>query len=375
MLQAMYPSYGNLAFDYTFEASDYFSAFGRSVAALGDLDGDGVVDLAVGASGDDDGVSYAGAVFVLFLATDGKSESAQKISILHGNLGTFYTLVEFDRFGNSLAAPGDVDSDGVVDLAVGSTGGDDGGTDAGAMYMIFLETSGNIKSAQKISMLYGNLDAFYTLDSGDVFGTSIAAPGDIDGDGVVDLAVSARGDDDGSSSAGAVYVIGLQTNGNVKSAQKISMLYGNFDSFYTLNYDSGLGYSVAALGDVEGDGVIDLAAGTFYDHDEGGESGSAFILFLQTEGIVKSAQKISNLYGNFDTFYTLGLFYWFGQSVAALGDINGDGMEDLAVGATGDNDGGPGEGSVFLLCLQSDGSVGNANKLSALYGNLNFFTL
>jgi hypothetical protein len=172
-----------------------------------------------------------------------------------------------------------------------------------------------------------------------------------------------------------VYVIGLQTNGNVKSAQKISMLYGNFDSFYTLNYDSGLGYSVAALGDVEGDGVIDLAAGTFYDHDEGGESGSAFILFLQTEGIVKSAQKISNLYGNFDTFYTLGLFYWFGQSVAALGDINGDGMEDLAVGATGDNDGGPGEGSVFLLCLQSDGSVGNANKLSALYGNLNFFTL
>jgi hypothetical protein len=245
------------------------------------LDGDGVVDLAVGASGDDDGVSYAGAVFVLFLATDGKSESAQKISILHGNLGTFYTLVEFDRFGNSLAAPGDVDSDGVVDLAVGSTGGDDGGTDAGAMYMIFLETSGNIKSAQKISMLYGNLDAFYTLDSGDVFGTSIAAPGDIDGDGVVDLAVSARGDDDGSSSAGAVYVIGLQTNGNVKSAQKISMLYGNFDSFYTLNYDSGLGYSVAALGDVEGDGVIDLAAGTFYDHDEGGESGSAFILIFR----------------------------------------------------------------------------------------------
>ena len=362
--------YGSVSAFYTLEAGD---AFGVSVAAIGDLDGDGVGDLVVGANEDDDGGSNTGSVYVFFLGTDGTVISAQKLSMLYGNFNSFYTLAADDRFGLTILPLGDVDSDGVADLAVGAGLDDDGGSIAGAAYILFLKTDGTVMNAQKLSALYGNFNAFYTLIANDLFGRSVAAPGDLDGDSVVDMAVGAVYDTDGGSLAGAVYLLFLETDGTCKSVQKMSNLHGSFNTYYTLAASDHFGVSMTSLEDLNGDSVIDLAVGAYQDDDGGTDAGAACILFLETNGTVKDAQKLSNTYGSFNSHYTLSTGVLFGSGVAALGDINGDGVVDMAVGVYHDDDGGASAGAVYTLFLNSDGTIKNAQKMSNLYGNFNTF--
>ena len=313
---------------YTIEAGDQF---GYAIAALGDLNGDGISDLAVGASNDDDddGGASAGSVYLFFLGSDGIVKSAQKLSMLYGNFNSFYTLAADDRFGLTVIPLGDVQGDDVVELAVGAGLDDDGGSYAGAAYILFLETDGVIKNAQKLSALYGNFNTFYNLVANDIFGRSIAALNDVDGDSVVDMAVGAVYDTDGGSRAGAVYFLFLETDGTCKSVQKISNLYGNLNTYYTLTASDHFSVSMASLQDLDGDSVIDLAVGAYQDDDGGTNAGAMYILFLDTDGTVKGAQKLSNTYGSFNSYYTLSASVLFGSGVAALGDIDGDGVMDL----------------------------------------------
>jgi len=188
---------------------------------------------------------------------------------------TFYTFSTSGTsgfFGRSMAALGDIDGDGVLDLAVGAHYDSDGGTQAGSvLYVLFLETSGSVINAQKLSALHGNIDAFYVVETADYFGVSVAALGDLDGDGVGDTAVGAHDDDDGpAGNIGAVHMLFLETNGNVKDANKISAFHGNLNSFYALETGIRFGISATTLGDVDGDGVVDLAVGADFDHDYDG---------------------------------------------------------------------------------------------------------
>ena len=119
------------------------------MASLGDLDGDGVADLAVGAYGDDDGGSGRGAVYILFLNADGTVKAETKISSTQGGLTG--PLDDYDYFGWSVASLGDLDGDGVADLAVGASHDDDGGTDVGAVDILFLSAAGTVKHEMKLS--------------------------------------------------------------------------------------------------------------------------------------------------------------------------------------------------------------------------------
>ena len=341
--------YGNLNFFYNLNSYD---SFGLAVTALSDVNGDSIRDLAVSAFLDDDGGADAGAVYVLFLNSDDNVKTAQKVSMNHNNFGTFYTLDAKDGFGHSLESLGDIDSDGIIELIVGAYEDDDGGTDAGAVYTLFLDTTGNVTGAQKISALYGDLSSFYTLVAGDKFGNTIASLGDLDGDDEVDMAVGSYKDIDGGTRVSAVYVLFLKSNKHVKKAQKLSMLYGDLNVFYTLEAEDHFGSSVAALGDLNGDGAVDMAVGTVHDDDGGLNAGAVYVLFLASDGKIKNAQKISMLYGNFSSFYTLGAWDRLGHSAAALGDIDGDGVMDLAVGAYGDDDGVSGTGAVYVINLE-----------------------
>lgn len=332
---------------------DNLDRFGVSLANLGDLDGDGVTDLAAGAFSDDDGGSGRGAVWVLFLNADGTVKAHQKISDTEGGFGG--VLDNFDTFGNALATLGDLDGDGIVDLAAGAERDDDGGADRGAVWVLLLNSDGTVKAEQKISDLVGGFGG--VLDNGDLLADSLAGPGDVDGDGIFDLAAGARGDDDGGTDRGAVWVLLLNADGTVKAEQKISDLAGGFDG--VLDDSDVFGRAVAGLGDVDGDGVPDLAVGARKDDDGGTDRGAVWGLLLNPDGTVRVEQKVSDLFGGFGG--QLDDLDGFGTSLAILGDLNGDGMPELAVGATGDDDGGTDRGAVWVLT----GSAAAAPLLAA----------
>ena len=324
--------------------------FGWSMASLGDLDGDGVGDLAVGVLWDDDGGDKRGAVWILFLNTDGTVNSHQKISDTEG--GFTGILNDGDSFGSSVARLGDLDGDGVGDLAVGARSDDDGGggnNNRGAVWVLFLNTDGTVKAHQKISDTEGGFTGI--LDDFDQFGISTAWLGDLDGDGVGDLAVGAHGGDDGGDARGAMWILFLNTDGTVNSHQKISDTEGGFTGI--LDDGDVFGWSITSLGDFDGDSVVDLAVGAWGDDDGGRGRGAAWILFLNTDGTVKTHQKISDTEGGFTG--TLDDDDRLGLSVAALGDLDGDGVGDLAVGAPRDDDGGTppdaNRGAVWVLFL------------------------
>ncbi|MAE67175.1 MAG: hypothetical protein CMJ18_23185, partial [Phycisphaeraceae bacterium] len=227
----------------------------------------------------------------MLLNADGTVKAEQKISDLVGGLTG--TLDDTDEFGVAVTGIGDLDDDGIHDLAVGAFRDDDGGTDRGAVHVLFLNADGTVKSEQKISSTVGGLSA--TLDDDDRIGRSVAGIGDVDGDGIEDLAVGAINDDDGGgagSDRGAIHVLFLNSNGTVKSEQKISDTTGGLAA--ALDIDDRWGASAAGLGDLNGDGTIDLAVGSNNDDDGGTDRGAVYVLNLT---LANTAPTFSSLDG------------------------------------------------------------------------------
>jgi MYXO-CTERM domain-containing protein len=175
-------------------ASDgaYSSWFGYSVAGAGDVNGDGYADLVVGAALDDDAGSNSGAAYVYYGSATGIDASTEdKLTASDG--------ASDDRFGGSVAGPGDVNGDGYADLVVGADGDDDAGSSSGSAYVYYGSATGLDASAE---------DKLTASDGAAVasFSTSVAGAGDVDGNGYADLVVGAYADDALGVFSGAAYV-------------------------------------------------------------------------------------------------------------------------------------------------------------------------
>jgi len=286
--------------------------------------------------------------------------SKQKISDTQGNFAGI--LDNGDNFGNSVANIGDVDGDGVEDLAVGAPLDDDGGASHGAVWILFMNSNGMVKSEQKISSTDGDFTG--VLGVNDQFGYSVAGIGDLDNDGVEDIAVGAFRDDDGNIDRGAVWILFLGTDGKVDGFQKISDTEGDFTGI--LDNSDWFGYSVGNIGDLDDDGITDIAVGAKRDDDGSTDRGAVWILFLGTDGKVDGFQKISYTQGDLPGFVPTSPK--FSDSVAGIGDLDNDGIEDIVVGAPDDGEGFPRRGAVWILFLGTDGKVDGIQKISDTQG-------
>lgn len=309
-------------------------AFGWSVANVGDLNDDGIDDIAVGApffSG------QRGSLWFLFLDADGQVIGERRLSDTTTGFGS---IGSGNNFGASITNIGDIDGNGYEDIAVGSPYNNASTSQNGSVYILLLEKNGKVKSQSRIN---DNNPLFQTTHYS--FGNSVTLIGDIDGDGNSDLAV---GEPFGSN---RLWVLFLNSNGTLKGVQEIGTGKGGFTD--SLNSGSLFGHSVTNLRDMDGDGVNDIAVGEsgyVYPDSIGNLFGRVWVLFLNSNGTVKNNIPIGNGIGGFTgNVKNLDRFGW---SVSRLPDLDGDSVPELAVGSTNSNLAPSGLGAVYILYLK-----------------------
>jgi hypothetical protein len=232
---------------------------GWSIALAGDVNGDGLEDLLIGAREAGTSSNKSGGAFLLYGPLSGAISLNDADIELLGELGE-------DHAGTSVAGAGDINNDGFADILVGAPENDGSGANAGAAYLLLSATSGAGLAAAELRMVGEAV--------GDSAGRSVTGAGDVDHDGFIDLMVGAPYNESAGSAAGSAYLVSGTTRGTLSLGGAAISFRGEVTG---ISGDAA-GTCVAGAGDVNGDDWPDLLIGAPQNSSSGASTGAAYLI-------------------------------------------------------------------------------------------------
>ena len=356
------------------DAGDYA---GRSVSSAGDINGDGVDDVIIGASGaNPNGVRGAGESYVVFGSRDIGSGGSLNLSDPGGvNRLIINGIDPNDQSGNSVSGAGDFNGDGIDDVIIGAPRADlNSAESAGESYVVFGSRDLGTGGSLNLSDLDGvNGFVINGIDQYDEFGNSVSNAGDINGDGMDDVIIGAPGAEPDEPfvptqyAAGASYVVFGGRNVGSSGSLNVSDLDGiNGFAINGITGSDDSGGSVSGAGDFNGDGVDDMIIGASANYD----IRESYMVFGGGGVGADGSLNLSDLNGdNGFVINRIDFGDFAGISVNGAGDLNGDGVDDVIIGATG---GDPNDvsnaGESYVVFGGNDVGDGGSLNLSDLDG-------
>ncbi|MBF9046671.1 hypothetical protein LSUCC0031_06015 [Rhodobacterales bacterium LSUCC0031] len=377
---------------YKFLSEEARDESGFSVATLGDIDGDGLADFLIGAQRGDgigNAETWSGSTYLIKGAdlpaldlADGTSDGVINLGFVR-SVGTSYEIVGEDQgdfTARSISSAGDVDGDGRDDILIGASGADGIGnaeSSSGGAYLIMAAdlaaldgadgaTDGIIDLGQVAAT--GGSYEFVGKDQFDGAGEVVRSAGDVDGDGRADLLISAREDSPGANFylIKASDLIALdQADGTADGIINLGTVAATGTSYKFVG-DGGLLFRASSAGDIDNDGQADLLLG---DPNWQDMRGAAYLINANdlaaldlADGTVDGVIRVANVAatGTSYQFVGRGDDDRAGWSVSSAGDVDGDGKDDLLIGAY------LADGSGLLGFMSGVTYLVNANDLVAL---------
>jgi len=324
--------------DASFVGTNYEEALGSDVAVLGDINGDGFDDLAISAMKQGGSGTGVGRVWI-FLGNETRWTKNMALASADASLVSVDTSSKIDLM---VSRAGDVNGDGYSDFIVGEPTSDTYGRNTGTIYLFL-----GMENGWKLGIDLQDANATFHGEEGDDFaGIFVSHAGDVNGDGLDDFLIGAYGNDEAFELSGQCYLVLGKRSGWAKGVD----LSNASASFHGERYFSHLG-QVSSAGDVNGDHYDDFLVVALYDGEHGTTRGQAYLFLGRPTGWkmdTSASEANASFYGEADGDQA-------GRGIGCAGDVNGDGLDDIVVGAYRNDDLAGEAGKVYLILGKRSG--------------------